>query len=177
MELYNDSKAPATDTKAAKFKTNTENRTSKHSFKSFKDIDINSIKEDTQLIQKESKTIGPLDRKDIFYSGSLLLLPEYRDKRSQKDTETVGMPINYHLSMIHEPNIRTKSDKGWCHCNISHMIKNALRLLFDVSILKSPAFLTFAMSNFFYVFALYVPYMFIKSKFLIKRRDRRKRPV
>lgn len=153
------------DNNVTKRTSQSQHQASIESVKFFKDIDVKSIKESTHLLNNEIKKTGPLDRKDIFYSGSLSLLSEYRDKRFKEDGETVGMPIDYHLSMIHESkNTGIKSDNGWCRCNISHMIKSALRLLFDVSILKSPAFLTFAMSNFFYVFALYVPYMFIKSK-------------
>lgn len=128
--------------------------------KRFKDIDVKRIKESTQLIGNGTRITGPLDRKDIFYSATLALLPEYnKEKRSMETTDPV--PISYHLSMIHESELNSATGYG----HVSHLIRCALRLLFDVTILKSPAFLTFAMSNFFYVFGLYVPYMFIKSKF------------
>lgn len=157
--MYDSSEIPTTN--VAEITSDTQRQPSTYSVKLFKDIDIKSIRESTQLIGNETNDTGPLDRKDIFYSASLSLLPEYNEKRSKESTD--ALPINYHLSMIHEPKLTCINAKtGWYH--VSHMIKGALRLLFDVSILKSPAFLTFAMSNFFYVFALYVPYMHIKSE-------------
>lgn len=133
---------------------------SSYSVRLFKDVDVKSIEENTQLIGQETIATGPLDRKDIFYCASLALLPEYRDVKSSESS--AAMPMDYHLSMIHESK-HTTAGTGWHY--VSHKIKSALRLLFDVTILKSPAFLTFAMSNFLYVFALYIPYMFVKSKF------------
>lgn len=113
-------------------------------------------------------TTGPLDRKDIFYSASLAQLPEYTaDKtknrnEAKNDQDLVGMQLSYHLSMIQD-SIASYALPTGSHGRC-RMIKNALRLLFDVSILKSVAFCTFAMAQFFYVLSLYIPYMFIKGK-------------
>lgn len=165
--MYDSSENPTikSTTNVTEGTRDSQRQPSTYSVKLFKDIDIKSIKESTQLIGNRTSSTGPMDRKDIFYSASLALLPEYKQKRS-KDSADAAEPTNYHLSVMHEPkNTCINVETGWYH--VSHMIKEALRLLFDVSILKSPAFLTFAISNFFYVLALYVPYIHIKSRFLI----------
>lgn len=165
VQLYDSSGIRTTKSYNVSFVNHNQRTPSNYTVKLFKDIDVKSIKESTHLISTETKAIAPLDRKEIFYNASLALFPEYQSKKSMKTVDTE--PINSHLSMMYEPKVTEQNPElGWHHIML-HTIRGVLGLLFDVSMLKSPELFIFTMSSFCYVFILYVPYMFISSKFFL----------
>lgn len=117
---------------------------------------------------------GPLDRKDIFYSASLMLLPEYTKDRSDKRLKSTKTQFSYHISMIRNkdflstiqiPSESSVNDEETIpRFRFLDMIKKAFRLLFDVSLLKSPVFCAIALTCLFYAFAWFIPYHFMSSK-------------
>lgn len=109
---------------------------------------------------------GPLDRKDIFYSASVVQLPEYRNTKPTESILNGNTMLSYHLSMILDSKMMQSQSthlppsqipivtvqKKTSHCfGISHMIHNALINLFDVSLLKSSVFCLLASVCFCYV--------------------------
>lgn len=124
---------------------------------------------------------GPLDRKDIFYSASVLHLPEYKITMTGDSAHNRKTMINYHLSMVldaktiqssHTTNFTSQMVTG--HENtrtcfgIPHMIHNALGKLFDVSLLKSYVFCILALACLCYSLAWMVPYIYLPSKYIIR---------
>lgn len=111
---------------------------------------------------------GPLNRQDIFFSASLTLIPEYLENNSinaskQKDLRQV----EYHLSSLHVPfkNRSITKPNGITKC-WSLGFTNVLRILIDVSLLKSWTFITILIALFFFTFSLYTPYIFVAGRFL-----------
>lgn len=126
---------------------------------------------------------GPLDRKDIFYSASVLHLPEYKMTMTENSALNRRTMLSHHLSMILDPktiqsSVQTTNspirmagrsdDSGTCF-GISHLIHKALRKLFDVSLLKSFVFCLLALACLCYSLAWMTPYMFLPSECFISR--------
>ncbi|UYV78759.1 Mct1 [Cordylochernes scorpioides] len=85
--------------------------------------------------------LGVLYRKDIFYSRSLLNIPEYKEN-----------PEQYHssVSLPREPKSKGKLQ--------------ALRRMFDLALLTDVVFLLFGLSNFFTNIGFNVPYVYTKHR-------------
>lgn len=124
---------------------------------------------------------GPLDRKDIFYSASVLHLPEYKMTMTQNSALNRKTMLSHHLSMILDTktiqsSARTTNtpirmaavveDTGTCF-GISHLIHKALGKLFDVSLLKSFVFCLLASACLCYSLAWMTPYIFLPSECFI----------
>ncbi|CAG5134292.1 unnamed protein product [Candidula unifasciata] len=85
-------------------------------------------------------SVPPLQRQDIFYSGSIWHLKEFREK-----TGAVGS----------QKNLATSSDKkGFVQSFVS---------VFDISLLKSPTFLIYGASCFLCMFGFFVPFIYIPT--------------
>lgn len=108
-----------------------------------------------------------MSRKDIFYSGSIVNLPEYQSQRSLH---------SYRQSILNLP--RTDTDEGdnfdaspvktvvkpsRCPCfgGGPGAFKSALAEMMDFSLLKNPIFLFIAVSNVFGMLGFYVPFVYI----------------
>jgi len=96
-----------------------------------------------------------MGRKDIFYSGSLLNLPEYRKnpdkyRRSMldcKESTLAGIPES------------EDSSESNC-CKINSKRGAILQKMMDVSLFKDPIFMMYATSNFLTSIGFNVPYVF-----------------
>ncbi|XP_047355859.1 monocarboxylate transporter 3 isoform X3 [Vespa velutina] len=118
----------------------------------------------TSRIPKEKPLmIRPLSRKDIFYSGSVVNLPEYQSQKSL---------ANYRQSVISIPksvrgemkdiDIEKAPQQPLCPCLIlPDSFKEALATMMDVSLLKDPVFLLIGISNVFGMAGLYVPFVYL----------------
>lgn len=124
---------------------------------------------------------GPLDRKDIFYSASVVHLPEYKMTMPNESRINGRTMLSYHLSMILDtktmkssivvPNSAIQSLAVHEHTTcfgIPHMIHNALGKLFDMSLLKSSVFCILAFACFLFSVAWMTPYMFMPSMYTFK---------
>ena len=103
--------------------------------------------------RRRSFTLSPriLNRKDIFYSGSLINIPQYKSN-----------PIIFTL-----PKQQTidESKEDWlicklCHC--SNEIIDVLKEMMDFKLLTNVIFLIFAISNFLTSIGFFVPHIYIK---------------
>lgn len=98
-----------------------------------------------------------VQRKDIFYSGSLLRIPDASTKPS------------HHGSTLDHINMKPlagdddhQMKKRCCGCMpCPAEIKEAFNSMTDFSILKDPIFLFFAFSNFFTSIGYNVPYIYL----------------
>lgn len=107
--------------------------------------------------------IRPLSRKDIFYSGSVVNLPEYQSQKSL---------TNYRQSVISLPksmrgdardgDFEKGPDMPLCPCLvIPNSFKEALGTMLDMSLLKNPVFLMIGISNIFGMAATYIPFVYL----------------
>ncbi|KAJ8969485.1 hypothetical protein NQ317_011491 [Molorchus minor] len=126
------------------------------------DVDVESLGYTSKLSISSKKEKGhmvrPLSRKDIFYSGSIVNLPEYH--KSQKSL------TNYRQSILSIPQMRTLEDEGTpgdiCPCLVlPESFKSALGQMLDTSLLKDPVFMLIGISNFFGMAGLYVPFVYL----------------
>jgi len=104
-----------------------------------------------QLSQPNSEVMG---RKDIFYSGSLLNIPEYK-----KD------PERYRRSMLDcKEEVLSTSDmenqSTICCFKASPKQSKILHQMLDFSLFKDPIFMMYATSNFFTSIGFNVPYVY-----------------
>ncbi|CAH1141987.1 unnamed protein product [Phyllotreta striolata] len=113
-------------------------------------LSISSRKEKAQMVR-------PMSRKDIFYSGSVLNLPEYKSQKSL---------ANYRQSILSLPQLKTDDDDGSpgdiCPCLVlPDSFKSALSQMLDVSLLKNPVFVLIGISNLFGMAGLYIPFVYL----------------
>lgn len=115
--------------------------------------------------------VRPMSRKDIFYSGSIVNLPEYQSQRSLQ---------NYRQSILNLPRTDTQADAldaemspakekpSPCPCfgPGPGAFKSALAQMMDFSLLKNPVFLFIAVSNIFGMLGFYVPFVYIMGKYI-----------
>lgn len=100
----------------------------------------------------------PLYRKDLFYRRSLTRFTSTPQIRSKSCPEL-------HLEMLEDSS--DEEDDDCCYVprllRLSRHIKKMFKLMFDLKILKTPAFLLFVMSNFILYFWYDVPYVFLND--------------
>ncbi|XP_063362460.1 monocarboxylate transporter 3 isoform X6 [Cydia amplana] len=109
--------------------------------------------------REPSRMVRPMSRKDIFYSGSVLNLPQYQ---SQKSLQA------YRNSVLSLPQSRQAGDAeaqeqyDLCPClSLPQSFKSALGSMLDMSLLRDPAFMLIGVSNIFGMAGLYVPFVYI----------------
>jgi len=94
-----------------------------------------------------------VQRKDIFYSGSLIKIPDAHLDGSSRTLDHINM------KPLDGDDERKKKCCGCLPCPAE--IKEAFNSMTDFSILKDPIFLFFAFSNFFTSIGYNVPYIYI----------------
>ncbi|KAH9630090.1 hypothetical protein HF086_004796 [Spodoptera exigua] len=109
--------------------------------------------------KEPSRMVRPMSRKDIFYSGSVLNLPQYQSQKSLQ---------GYRNSVLSLPQSRQTGDLerqeqyDLCPClSLPDSFKSALSSMLDVSLLRDPAFMLIGVSNIFGMAGLYVPFVYI----------------
>lgn len=110
--------------------------------------------------------IRPMSRKDIFYSGSIVNLPEYKSQMSINSYRqsvlniprtTSGMELDGYDGSPEKPS------GSACPClgRGAGAFKSALAQLMDFSLLANPVFLFIAISNVFGMLGFYVPFVYL----------------
>lgn len=100
-------------------------------------------------VKKNTTTINPLSRKDIFYSGSLHNLAEH--KNSKNEVEFIAK-----MTISHEEIDTESSDQSRCH-----QCKTSFSELFDFSLFLSPTFVLYGTSCFLCMFGFFIPFNFL----------------
>ncbi|KAG5893830.1 hypothetical protein JTB14_018332 [Gonioctena quinquepunctata] len=125
------------------------------------EVDVESLAYTSKLSissrREKPLMVRPLSRKDIFYSGSIVHLPEFKSQKSL---------TNYRQSILSLPQLRNGEDEGTpgdiCPCLVlPESFTSALAQMLDVSLLKNPVFMLIGVSNFFGMAGLYVPFVYI----------------
>lgn len=141
---------------------------SQRSSKSFVDVSgrhrnysLFSIPEDTNktsLVACSKENIErinrPMARMDIFYSGSVKNLPEFR---SQPDVK------NYVASTLNIAELMTPMNQPAADVSVKDSIMSTMKHMLDVSLLKSPSFMILALSGFFTLCGFFVPFIYLPS--------------
>lgn len=118
----------------------------------------------TSRIPKEKPLmVRPLSRKDIFYSGSVVNLPEYQSQKSLANyrQSVISLPKSVRGD-IKDIDIEKPPQQPLCPCLVlPDSFKEALATMMDVSLLKDPVFLLIGISNVFGMAGLYVPFVYL----------------
>ncbi|RZC42356.1 uncharacterized protein BDFB_003190, partial [Asbolus verrucosus] len=126
------------------------------------EVDVESLACTSKLSlpreRSKSNMVRPLSRKDIFYSGSIVNLPEFH--QSQKSL------TNYRQSIMSIPRVKGLDAEGvpgdLCPCLVlPESFTSALAQMMDVSLLKDPVFVLIGISNLFGMAGLYVPFVYL----------------
>lgn len=99
----------------------------------------------------------PMYRDDIFFSGSLAKLPQYRSQTS----------IGYHMSVTHMPTKKDvdEEDEQSSSCKMCpEAVRRTLSTMLDVSLLKDYSFILLALSGFFTMMGFFVPFIYIADR-------------
>lgn len=109
--------------------------------------------------REPSRMVRPMSRKDIFYSGSVINLPQYQSQKSLQ---------GYRNSVLSLPQSRQTGELerteqyDLCPClSLPESFKSALSSMLDVSLLRDPAFMLIGVSNVFGMAGLYVPFVYL----------------
>lgn len=105
--------------------------------------------------QQHTPVAGPMYRKDIFYSGSLINIPQYRSN-----------PALYVASITSLPDV-VPDDQDWClfRClGLSPEMRDAIRQMLDFSLLKDVIFLLFTISNICTSIGFNMPYIYLPDR-------------
>lgn len=98
----------------------------------------------------------PMYRDDIFFSGSLAKLPQYRSQSS----------LGYHMSVTHMPtrqDIEEEEQSTSCRM-CPEAVRRTLSTMLDVSLLKDYSFLLLAFSGFFTMMGFFVPFIYLTDR-------------
>lgn len=123
-------------------------------------------------IQARKELIRPMSRKDIFYSGSVLNLPEYQSQRSLAGYRASIMSLprygskniaaSCHVGAADQTDLEKGPPQDVCPClTMPDSIKSVLASMLDYSLLKDPVFLLIGISNVFGMAGLYVPFVYL----------------
>ncbi|KAG5671992.1 hypothetical protein PVAND_002156 [Polypedilum vanderplanki] len=99
----------------------------------------------------------PMYRDDIFFSGSLAKLPQYRSQTS----------IGYHMSVTHVPTQQDIEEEAnnLGKCKICpEAVRRTLGTMLDISLLKNYSFILLAFSGFFTMMGFFVPFIYIVDR-------------
>jgi MFS family permease len=126
------------------------------------EVDVESLACTSKLSlpreKSKSNMVRPLSRKDIFYSGSIVNLPEFH--QSQKSL------TNYRQSIMSIPRAKGLDSEGvpgdLCPCLVlPESFTSALAQMLDVSLLTDPVFVLIGISNLFGMAGLYIPFVYL----------------
>lgn len=107
--------------------------------------------------------VRPMSRKDIFYSGSVVNLPEYQSQKSLANyrQSVISLPKSVR-GEIKDVDIEKPPQQPLCPCLVlPDSFKEALGTMMDMSLLKDPVFLLIGISNVFGMAGLYVPFVYL----------------
>ncbi|XP_049844400.1 monocarboxylate transporter 3 isoform X2 [Schistocerca gregaria] len=122
----------------------------------------------SSIPREKREIVRPLSRKDIFYSGSVINLPEYKSQKSL---------TSYRQSVISLP--KYPQDQidiegeggGTCSQCCPESFRTILGTMMDMSLLKDPVFMLISVSNLFGMMGLYVPFVYLVDAAILDGTD------
>ncbi|XP_020280359.1 monocarboxylate transporter 12 isoform X3 [Pseudomyrmex gracilis] len=119
----------------------------------------------TSIPKEKPLIVRPLSRKDIFYSGSVVNLPEYQSQKSLANyrQSVISIPKSMRGDLnLKDPDVEKAPQQPLCPCLVlPDSFKEALATMMDMSLLKDPVFLLIGISNVFGMAGLYVPFVYL----------------
>lgn len=97
----------------------------------------------------------PMYRDDIFFTGSLVRIPQYTSQTS----------LGYHMSVTRlatKQDIKEERDHTCKLC--PEAVRRTLSTMLDVSLLKSPSFMLLSTSGFLTMMGFFIPFIFITPR-------------
>uniref|UniRef100_A0A0A9Y4G3 Monocarboxylate transporter 12 n=1 Tax=Lygus hesperus TaxID=30085 RepID=A0A0A9Y4G3_LYGHE len=128
------------------------------------DMDTESVNFATSKasIKARKELVRPLSRKDIFYSGSVVNLPEYQSQRSIVGYRQSVISLSASRYTRPDADIEEPPPPELCPClSMPESFKSALAAMLDYTLLKDPVFLLIGISNVFGMAGLYVPFVYL----------------
>ncbi|XP_026319089.1 monocarboxylate transporter 4-like [Hyposmocoma kahamanoa] len=104
--------------------------------------------------KEQPKMVRPLSRKDIFYTGSIVNLPQYQSQKSLQGFRNSMISLQHRQSDVERDGVAISGPS-----------------MFDVSLFKDKAFMLIGLSNFFGMAALYIPFVYISQAAIYKGVD------
>lgn len=97
----------------------------------------------------------PMYRDDIFFTGSLIRIPQYQSQTS----------LGYHMSVTRLPTQADVEEIDEPSCKICpEAVRRTLATMLDMTLLRSPSFMLLAISGFFTMMGFFVPFMYITQR-------------
>ncbi|XP_033324372.1 monocarboxylate transporter 9 isoform X2 [Megalopta genalis] len=117
----------------------------------------------SSIPKEKPQIIRPLSRKDIFYSGSVVNLPEYQSQKSLANYRQSVISLSKSVrGDLKDTDVEKAAQQSLCPCLVlPDSFKEALGTMMDVSLLKNPVFLLIGISNVFGMAGLYVPFVYL----------------
>ncbi|XP_023245300.1 uncharacterized protein LOC106637588 isoform X2 [Copidosoma floridanum] len=118
----------------------------------------------TRIPKEKPQMVRPLSRKDIFYSGSVLYLPEFQSQKSLANyrQSVISLPKSVRGVDAKDGDIEKAPQQPLCPClELPESFKDALGTMMDTSLLKDPVFLLICISNVFGMAGLYIPFFYL----------------
>ncbi|XP_011504316.1 PREDICTED: monocarboxylate transporter 12 [Ceratosolen solmsi marchali] len=116
----------------------------------------------SRIAREKSIMVRPLSRKDIFYSGSIINLPEFQSQKSLANYRQSVLSISKSIRGVDTKDGDVEKQPPLCPClEIPESFKEALGTMMDISLLKNPAFLLICISNVFGMAGLYIPFFYL----------------
>ncbi|XP_043278696.1 monocarboxylate transporter 3 isoform X2 [Venturia canescens] len=117
----------------------------------------------SSIPKEKALIVRPLSRKDIFYSGSVVNLPEYQSQKSLANyrQSVISLPKSVRGD-VRDGDVEKAPQQPLCPCLVlPESFKEALATMMDMSLLKDPVFLLIGISNVFGMAGLYVPFVYL----------------
>ncbi|XP_058451669.1 monocarboxylate transporter 12 isoform X2 [Malaya genurostris] len=97
----------------------------------------------------------PMYRDDIFFTGSLVRIPQYQSHTS----------LGYHMSVTRLPTQNDVEEDEDQTCKVCpEAVRRTLATMLDMTLLRSPSFMLLAISGFFTMMGFFVPFMYITQR-------------
>ncbi|XP_055639332.1 monocarboxylate transporter 12 isoform X2 [Toxorhynchites rutilus septentrionalis] len=97
----------------------------------------------------------PMYRDDIFFTGSLVRIPQYQSQTS----------LGYHMSVTRLPTQNDVEEAEEQSCKICpEAVRRTLATMLDMTLLRSPSFMLLAVSGFFTMMGFFVPFMYVTQR-------------
>lgn len=126
-------------------------------------ITFTTSKSSIAVPKQKTAIIRPMSRKDIFYSGSVLNLPEYQSQKSLANyrQSVISLPKSVRGD-VRDGDVEKPPQQPLCPCFVlPDSFTEALATMMDVSLLKNPVFLLIGISNVFGMAGLYIPFFYL----------------
>ncbi|KAK3746737.1 hypothetical protein RRG08_059568 [Elysia crispata] len=102
----------------------------------------------------------PLYRKDIFYSGSVLNIPQFQSQTNMKSYITSITTIPGESEFVDGPSGSSKFFNKCCSC-LPRSARDVLAEMIDVSLFKDLSFMLICVGNILTFLGFFIPFMFI----------------